>query len=207
MSDTPNLFPGLTPEDRARLAAVAGNLETLPELIDRLNRFVLGLDKVRPVLPAVVDTFPISKWQRNPLAINEAVPLMVDDMGRLMVSLPHRRQESDSTLSIPAGGTVSAWLNVSGEGLEHGNVNALWDDKNRLAAEVITVQGAWKIDQPDPAAVSADAFTINANLLGATIGVVAAISSVLGAARWVRLSSAVAVGAGGRSFRITSTSQ
>lgn len=207
MSDSPNLNPALSAEDRALLAVIAGNTETLPELLDRLNRFELGLAKVRPVLPAIVDTFPISKWQRNPLAIDQAVPLMVDDLGRLMVSLPHRRQESDSTLSIPAGQQVSAWLNVTAEGLEHGNVNALWDDKNRLAAEVITVQGAWKIDQPDASLASVDAFTINANLLGATIGIVAAISSVLGAARWIRLSSAVAVGAGGRSFRITSTSQ
>lgn len=202
-AETPDLFPGLTADDRAKLARLAETMETVPEIVERMNGYLLDLSKQRAVTPAVVDSFPISGRQRYPLVKDTAVPLTVDDMGRLMTSLPRRRIEIDLAISIPPGGTVSDWMHVADNALDHCVQVALWDDRSRLAAEVITVQGAFKDSQPDPAAGSLDAYTLSTNILAATIGVIGTISSNIQVCRWVRLISAVAVGPEGRSFRIT----
>lgn len=75
--DSPNLFPALTPEDRERLAAIAGSLESLPAILDRLAGYVADPSKARPTLPSIVLPMgPPQPW--NPM---EAAPLTVDGRG------------------------------------------------------------------------------------------------------------------------------
>lgn len=206
-AETPDLFPGLTAADRAKLARLAEVMETVPEVVNRMNGYLLDLSKQRPLTPAIVDSFPIGGRERQPLGIDTAVPLRVDNHGRLITALPRRRVETDTTVSIPGNGTVSQWVNVTEVALDHANIITLWDDRSRLAAEVISIDGSWKYDQPDPAAASPDAYQLQANILAATVGVVGSATTNINSARWIRLRSAVPVAAAGRSFRFVAVSQ
>lgn len=199
MADTPNLFPGLSAEDRARLASIAGNLETLPELLDRLMGYTNDIAKVRPPSQGLVGPGPFRAWPlaTKPLEPGTGAPISVDtdglqlvrsvrrgtDLGDLVI--PENAQESNSiSLAAFGGGAI---LSVA---------LAVFDDPTaRAAGEVISVYGSY-VD--DPAAT----FYLGAsNVLGATYGVIGFATAALSVCARIRLRSAVPV-AGRRSFRL-----
>jgi hypothetical protein len=79
--DTPDLFPGLTREDRARIAQIAGNLESLPALLDRLAGFTAAIEKVRASTPSLM----LPRGPSQDFEPLQVVPLTSDQRGYLRV--------------------------------------------------------------------------------------------------------------------------
>lgn len=199
MADAPNLFPALTAEDRAKLAAIAGNLEALPDLIARLLGYAADMSKVRPQTPAIVTpVVPDTLTNGLPGRINDPLPLLIDTAGRINVNTARRVIVPLPSIRIPAGSTVSEWYPVRPEMIIGQGCLSL-DAPGRLVAETINHECAY-VAIPDPSAASADARLVTANVHGATLQTVFGLGiAQLAACTFYRYKSAVAVG-GDRAF-------
>lgn len=188
MAETPNLFPGLSPDDLAKLRAMAGSLEALPDILNRLSGYAADLSEADVFQPALVLTPPM----RARMGSGEPAPLSVRPSGELLTCV-RRTRKTIGHFTIDKGATTSNVLTFP-DNTDFSDLIQpilIFDDMGRAAAEVMSLQ-MQPAEEPES---SANWWVAQASVLAATIGVVAPVSSQwLGAARW-RFSSAVAVGA------------
>lgn len=133
------------------------------------------------------------------LVTGAGATLSVDQSGRLVTTTQRRPVQDGPVFVIAAGQTISNDVDPQAAFVA-GAANAvtLYDDPARLAPETLSLQVA-AVAVP----AAGDWRVLQANILAGTLNIAAIPNSAIFQSRRMRFVSAVAVGAGGRSFVTT----
>lgn len=186
-------LPGLTLAERRLMDELAGTNESLRQLLDRLKGLSAETERQRVTTPAVVFPDPTVPQPPFDFEPNAAAPLVIDRFGRLRISTYRAPLDNVGQLIIPAGEKVSNWISCDLSGINSMNGCGIYDARGRLTTEVVTLECSPKRSQPSPAYPSDDAWTLQANIFGATLGRFDVITGGVVYQRWVRAVSSAPV--------------